>query len=72
VLVTVIEQHLGPVVLRSSAEASQYRRQKTGVHVDAMLTGQQVVVLAELAIIAITLQSNARQAWGRAGLELLE
>jgi hypothetical protein len=72
VLVTVIEQHHGPVVLRLSAEACQHLPQIAGVHADVIQTGRQVVAQAELVRIATTLQSNVQQVWAWADLVLLE
>jgi hypothetical protein len=72
VLATVIEQHLGLVVLRSLAEVCRHLPQTTGVHADATQIGPQVAVQADQVVIVTTLQSNVQQAWAWADLELLE
>ena len=71
-LVTVTEQPCSLAVLRLLAEVCQRRRQTTGVHAGVTQIGRQAAVQAELAAIAITLQSNAQQVWAWAVLVLLE
>jgi hypothetical protein len=72
VLVTATEQPCLLAVLRSLAEVCRRLLQTAGAHADVIQTGQQVAAQAELVVIAITLQSNARQVWAWADLELLE